>query len=84
MLSNLLDQAVMFDEILVLLMRKRDPKTFTAILMLDGYSRFQLHLQGGLAVNMVSEEIRPLPIVGQLDAVKSVIGKCGRNFLKVE
>jgi len=37
-----------------------------------------------LSIQVVSEEVRPLPIVRQLDAVESIICECSGDLLEIE
>ena len=74
----------MLDQIPLSLVRKRHPDILFEILLLDRQPGLQLHPESGRPIQVVREEIGPLPVIRQLDAVESVVSKGCCNLLEIE
>ena len=75
------DQLVVWQEVPEAVGWECKIQILASVFLADHRTGLQLHLQRRGAVLVVRQEIRPLPIVVQLDAVESVVCEPRRQFL---
>lgn len=80
---NMPDKQVVIVEVNRIAMNECHMDILALVFTINHKPPFKLHLQKSFAVDMAGNEISTLPVIRQTQAIETIVGQTGSNFVKV-
>ena len=77
------NQPIMIVEISLITVNKGDVDALALVLPVNDKARFELHLHESLTIDMTSDEVSALPVIGQSQTVEAIIRKPRRDLVEI-